>query len=160
MAKAAESAGILMFRRSASGIEVLLVHPGGPFWKRRDAGAWTIPKGEVEPGEATDYAARREFAEELGVLPTGALLPLGSIRQRAGKIVHGFAMEGDFDLSRFASNVFEMEWPPESGRFAEFPEVDRAEWLSPDAARGKINPAQIPFLDRLADLTAGQPLFK
>lgn len=157
MVKAAESAGILMFRRSASGIEVLLVHPGGPFWKRRDAGAWTIPKGEVEPGEAADYAARREFAEELGIVPTGALLPLGSIRQKAGKIVHGFAMEGDFDLSRFASNVFEMEWPPKSGRIAEFPEVDRAEWLSPEAARGKINPAQIAFLDRLADLAAGQP---
>jgi predicted NUDIX family NTP pyrophosphohydrolase len=152
MAKTAESAGILMFRRGAFGIEVLLVHPGGPFWKRRDAGAWTIPKGEVEPGEAIDYAARREFAEELGVVPTGVLLPLGTIRQKAGKLVHGFAMEGEFDLSRFASSVFEMEWPPRSGRLVEFPEVDRAEWLSLEAARGKINPAQIPFLDRLADL--------
>jgi predicted NUDIX family NTP pyrophosphohydrolase len=155
MAKAAESAGILMYRRSACGIEVLLVHPDGPFWKRRDAGAWTIPKGEVEPGEAIDYAARREFAEELGVVPTGALLALGAIRQKAGKLVHGFAMEGDFDLSRFASNVFEMEWPPKSGRLAEFPEVDRAEWLPVAAAREKINPGQIPFLDRLADLAAG-----
>lgn len=160
MAKAAESAGILMFRRSASGIEVLLVHPGGPFWRNRDAGAWTIPKGEVEPGEAIDYAARREFAEELGVVPTGTLLPLGSIRQKAGKIVHGFAMEGDFDLARFASNVFEIEWPPKSGRISEFPEVDRAEWLPRDAARGKINPAQVPFLDRLADLAASQPLLE
>ena len=153
------SAGLLLFRRRPD-LELLIAHMGGPFWARKDEHAWTIPKGEYQPDEDAFAAARREFAEELGVLPTGALLPLGSIRQRAGKIVHGFAMEGDFDLSRFASNVFEMEWPPKSGRIAEFPEVDRAEWLSPDAARGKINPAQIPFLDRLADLAAGQPLIE
>lgn len=154
MAKTAESAGILMYRKRERDIEVLLVHPGGPFWRNRDAGAWTIPKGEIEPGESIDYAARREFAEELGVVPTGALLSLGSVRQKAGKIVHGFAMEGDFDLARFASNLFEMEWPPRSGRIESFPEVDRAEWQSIVAAREKINPAQILFLDRLAELAA------
>lgn len=154
MAKTAESAGILMYRKRERGIEVLLVHPGGPFWRNRDAGAWTIPKGEIEPGESIDYAARREFAEELGVVPTGALLSLGSVRQKAGKIVHGFAMEGDFDLARFVSNLFEMEWPPRSGRIVSFPEVDRAEWQSIVAAREKINPAQILFLDRLVELAA------
>ncbi|MCX5479940.1 NUDIX domain-containing protein [Kaistia geumhonensis] len=154
MAKTAESAGILMYRKRERGIEVLLVHPGGPFWRNRDAGAWTIPKGEIEPGESIDYAARREFAEELGVVPTGALLSLGSVRQKAGKIVHGFAMEGDFELARFVSNLFEMEWPPRSGRIVSFPEVDRAEWQSIVAAREKINPAQILFLDRLVELAA------
>ncbi|MBZ9938157.1 NUDIX domain-containing protein [Mesorhizobium sp. BR1-1-16] len=144
-----ESAGILMYRRGAGGIEVLLVHPGGPFWRKRDAGAWSIPKGECEPGEPPDFTARREFAEEIGIIPTGRLVPLGSVRQKAGKLVHGFAMEGDFDLARFASNVFEMEWPPRSGRMQSFPEVDRAEWFDLATARTKINAAQSDLLDRL-----------
>ena len=148
----AESAGIILFRRRPAGLEVLLVHPGGPFWRKRDAGAWSIPKGEAEPGEAFEFTARREFAEEIGVVPTGALIPLGMVRQKAGKVVHGFAMEGDFDLARFASNVFEMEWPPKSGRLQEFPEVDRAEWFDIAAARTKINPGQAPLLDRLIEM--------
>ncbi len=143
------SAGILMFRRGNAGIEVLLVHPGGPFWRKRDAGAWSIPKGECESGEAADFTARREFAEEIGVVPTGALIPLGTVRQKAGKLVYGFAMEGDFDLARFASSVFEMEWPPKSGRMVEFPEVDRAEWFDIETAASKINPGQEPLLERL-----------
>ncbi len=145
----ATSAGILLFRRRAGGIEVLLVHPGGPFWTKRDVGSWSMPKGECEAGEPIDFTARREFAEEIGVVPTGALIPLGSVRQKAGKLVHGFAMEGDFNLARFASSVFEMEWPPKSGRMQEFPEVDRAEWFDLETAAGKINPGQAPLLERL-----------
>ncbi len=148
----APSAGVLLFRRRPDGLEVLLVHPGGPIWRRRDRGAWSIPKGECEVGEPPEFTARREFAEEIGVIPTGELLPLGTVRQKAGKLVHGYAMEGDFDLARFASNVFEMEWPPQSGRMQEFPEVDRAEWFDIATARTKINPGQAPLLDRLQAL--------
>ena len=143
-----------MFRRGEGGLEVLLVHPGGPFWAKKDLGAWTIPKGERDPGEDAETTARREFAEELGNLPEGTLVPLGHIRQRAGKRVEGFALEGDFDVERIAGSSFEIEWPPRSGRRQSFPEVDRAQWFSPDEARRKINAGQIPFIDRLEELCA------
>ena len=143
------SAGILMYRRTGEGIEVLLVHPGGPFWRNKDRGAWTIPKGEFEGGEAADTAARREFREELGIEAVGSLIPLGTIRQRAGKEVIGFAIEGDFDPATLASDSFEIEWPPGSGRRRAFPEVDRAGWFPPAEARDRINEAQRALLDRL-----------
>jgi len=131
-----------MYRSGTSGLEVLLVHPGGPFWRRRDLGAWSIPKGEHEEGEEPAAAARREFAEELGLPAEGALEPLGEVRQKAGKLVTAFALRGDCDPSAIRSNDFEMEWPPRSGRRQIFPEVDRAEWFSLPAAREKILPAR------------------
>ena len=146
-----------MYRGVMPSLEVLLVHPGGPFWQKRDAGAWSIPKGECEPGEAPDFAARREFAEEIGVIPTGRLIPLGHVRQKAGKLVHGFAMKGDFDLSRFASNLFEMEWPPKSGRMQSFPEVDRAAWFDLPTARTKLNASQAELIDRLVAALTAEP---
>jgi predicted NUDIX family NTP pyrophosphohydrolase len=152
MARPASSAGILLYRRSAHGIEVLLVHPGGPFWARRDLGSWSIPKGEFGPDEEPAAAARREFAEELGVELPGELHPLGEVKQKAGKRVVGFAVEMDIDASTVHSNSFEMEWPPRSGRTKSFPEIDRAEWFDLDTARQKIIPGQAPFLDRLASL--------
>jgi len=146
---ARESAGILLYRES--GAEVLLVHPGGPFWQRKDAGAWSIPKGEVEEGEAPRTAALREFAEETGtMLPDGALEPLGSVKLKSGKLVHAFAVAGDLDPEAIVSSTFELEWPPRSGRVQEFPEVDRAGWFGLDEAREKLNPAQAAFVDRLA----------
>lgn len=144
------SAGILLFRRREGVLQVLLVHPGGPFWARRDLAAWSIPKGEFGPGEEAETAARREFAEELGKELPGPLLPLGEVRQKAGKQVVGFAAAGDLDVARIRSNLFELEWPPKSGRKQSFPEIDRAEWFSLDAARLKMIPGQMPFLDRLA----------
>jgi predicted NUDIX family NTP pyrophosphohydrolase len=147
-----KSAGILMYKRAADGISVLLVHPGGPFWKKRDAGAWSIPKGEYADGEQAEAAARREFAEELGREIQGPLEPLGEIRQKAGKVVVAFAAESDFDTAGFTSNVFEIEWPPRSGRRQSFPEIDRAEWFALPMAREKIIPAQRPLLDRLETL--------
>ena len=152
MGKSASSAGTLLYRRSARGVEVLLVHPGGPFWARRDLGSWSIPKGEFGADEEPAAAARREFSEELGVELVGQLHPLGEIRQKAGKRVVGFACEGDLDPSTVRSNSFEMEWPPRSGRMQSFPEIDRAEWFDLDTARQKIIPGQTPFLDRLASL--------
>ena len=149
---AASSAGILLYRRSANGVEVLLVHPGGPFWARRDLGAWSIPKGEHGADEEPASAARREFAEELGSELAGELRPLGEVKQKAGKRVVGFAVHGDIDASTVRSNSFEMEWPPRSGRMQSFPEIDRAEWFDLDTARRKIIPGQAPFLDRLAAL--------
>src|SRR5262245_4891272 len=149
---AASSAGILLYRRSAHGVEVLLVHPGGPFWARRDLGAWSIPKGEYGTDENPQSAARREFAEELGIEFAGELRPLGEVKQKAGKRVVGFAASGDLDASAVRSNSFEMEWPPRSGRMQSFPEIDRAEWFELDAARQKIIPGQAPFLDRLTSL--------
>jgi predicted NUDIX family NTP pyrophosphohydrolase len=153
---ARRSAGILLFRRSAEGgLEVLLVHPGGPFWARRDAGAWSIPKGEVDPGEEERACALRELAEETGsVFEAGAgdLLPLGEVRQRSGKVVTAWALEGDLDANAICSMTFELEWPPRSGRRQTFPEVDRAAWLALPAAREKLLPAQAPFVDRLAAL--------
>ena len=151
---ATESAGILLYKRKDRELLVLLVHPGGPFWRNKDDGAWTIPKGERDTGEDAETTARREFAEELGVKPSGALVPLGRIRQRGGKHVDGFALEGDLDVERISGNRFEIEWPPRSGRRQSFPEVDRAAWFSPDEARQKINAGQRPFIDRLEELCA------
>jgi predicted NUDIX family NTP pyrophosphohydrolase len=151
---AAESAGILLYKRKGRGLLVLLVHPGGPFWRNKDDGAWTIPKGERSIGEDAETTARREFVEELGAQPTGTLVPLGRIRQRGGKHVDGFALEGDLDVERISGNTFEIEWPPRSGRRQSFPEVDRAAWFSPDEARQKINAGQRPFIDRVEDLCA------
>jgi len=148
------SAGILLFRRGGNGVEVLLVHPGGPFWKRRDDGAWSIPKGEIEPGEEPVAAALRELGEELGPAPKldpGSLIELGSVRQRAGKVVEAWAAEGDFDPGQLQSIEFEMEWPPRSDTQATFPEVDRAEWFTPEGARTKILAGQAPLIDRLLE---------
>jgi predicted NUDIX family NTP pyrophosphohydrolase len=149
---AATSAGILLFRPTAEAVEVLLVHPGGPFWAKKDLGAWSLPKGEVEAGEEPRACALRELEEELGSpFSFGAddLIELGTVRQKAGKLVHCWAVEGDFDPATLRSNTFAMEWPPRSGVEREFPEVDRAEWFGPEEARRKIIPAQADFLDRL-----------
>jgi predicted NUDIX family NTP pyrophosphohydrolase len=151
---APRSAGILIFRRHGPGIEFLLVHPGGPFWAKKDAGAWSIPKGELEAGEEPRAAAIRELGEELGPAPAldpEQLIELGSIRQRAGKVVEAWAAEADFDPATLESNAFSIEWPPRSGRQQEFPEVDRAEWFGPEAAREKILEAQAELLDRLSE---------
>ena len=125
------------------------MHPGGPFWARRDAGAWSIPKGEYSDGEPAEVAARREFEEELGTPPPSSLTDLGTVRQKNGKEVRAFLAEGDLDVEAVVSNTFEMEWPPRSGRMASFPEIDRAEWFPVEVAREKLNPAQAAFLDRL-----------
>lgn len=147
------SAGILLFRRVDAGIEVLLGHMGGPFFARRDAGAWSVPKGELEPGEQAEAAARREFAEELGLpVPDGALLELGDVTQKNGKVVTVWAIEADLDPAAVDPGTFEMEWPKGSGRIQQFPEIDRAAWLAVEAARARIVQAQQGFLDRLAAL--------
>jgi predicted NUDIX family NTP pyrophosphohydrolase len=144
------SAGILLHRRRGEELEVLLVHPGGPFWARRDEGAWSIPKGEYEPGEEPLAAARREFEEELGMaLPAGPVADLGEVRQKGGKLVRAFSVAGDFDPAQIVSNTFELEWPPRTGKLIEVPEVDRAEWFTLEDARERINPAQAALLDRL-----------
>lgn len=146
------SAGLLLFRKSARGIEVLLAHPGGPFFKNKDDGVWTVPKGQAAADEDLLSRARIEFEEELGIKPTGDVFPLGSVRQKGGKIVHGWAMEGDVpDDFEAKSNLFEMEWPPRSGKMQSFPEVDRAAFFSLEEAAIKINPAQREFLERLED---------
>jgi predicted NUDIX family NTP pyrophosphohydrolase len=146
------SAGILLFRRTADGLEVLLVHPGGPFFARRDAGAWSIPKGLYEDGEEPFACAQREFAEELGSpCPDGPAIELGEIRQRNGKRVTAWAVEGDLNADAITSNTFTIEWPPRSGHRQEFPEVDRAGWFGLDAAREKVLAAQAPLLDRLVE---------
>lgn len=143
------SAGILLFRRSSS-LEVLLAHPGGPFFARRDEGSWTIPKGEVGPGESLLAVARREFEEETGhPPPPGDPIELGSIVQKGGKVVHAWALEGDLDPATAESNTFELEWPPRSGLRATFPEIDRVAWFSPDDARRRVKATQIPLIDRL-----------
>jgi predicted NUDIX family NTP pyrophosphohydrolase len=144
------SAGILVYRQRPEGSEVLLAHPGGPFWRTRDLGAWSIFKGELDAGEDATAAARREFAEETGWVADGPLQPLGEIRQAGGKVVIAFAMESDLEPARLRSNDFEMEWPPRSGRLLTFPEVDRAEWFSLGEARRRILAGQAPLLDRLA----------
>src|SRR5262245_2797480 len=123
------SAGVLLYRRSGGVLQVLLAHPGGPFWQRRDAGAWTLPKGQVEPGETPEAAARRELAEELGCFQDGELRPLGRIRQKSGKWVEAFALDSDFDPARLCSIEFELEWPPRSGQVQRYPEIDRAQWF-------------------------------
>lgn len=149
---AKHSAGILLFRLVEGAPQLLLVHPGGPYWAKRDLGAWTIPKGEFELGESARDCALRELGEELGeppLLDPEALIELGSIRQKSGKVVEAWAAEGDFDPARLDSNTFPLEWPPRSGKQREFPEVDRAEWFEPELARRKILAAQAELIDRL-----------
>ena len=148
------SAGILMYRRAVLRLELLLVHPGGPFWKKRDAGAWSIPKGEYAPGEEPLAVAVREFEEETGAKLLGEFQPLGDVVQKGGKIIAAWALEGDLDPATIRSNTFEIEWPPKSGRTAAFPEVDRAGWFSPDEARDKIVPSQSLFITRLEERIA------
>ncbi|MEA2420171.1 MAG: hypothetical protein QOE60_2377 [Thermoleophilaceae bacterium] len=149
----ARSAGILLYRRRDGEPEVLIVHPGGPFWARKDAGAWSIPKGEHDEAEDAQAAALREFEEETGTrLSPAELADLGSVRQKSGKVVTAWATEGDLDADAITSNTFEMEWPPRSGRMQSFPEVDRAGWFDLDQARERLNPAQRAFLDRLREL--------
>ncbi len=146
------SAGILLFRRPAGGgLEVLVGHPGGPYFAAKDLGAWSIPKGEVEPGEDLYQVARREFHEETGhPAPGGPAIPLGSIRQKGGKLVHAWALEGDLDPAAAVSNTFSMPWPPGSASLAAFPEIDRVAWFDPDEARRRLKEAQATFVDRLA----------
>jgi predicted NUDIX family NTP pyrophosphohydrolase len=143
-----------MFRRCGAEPEVLLVHPGGPFWTRRDLGAWSIAKGEFAPGEDPLAAARREFEEETGIVPEGEFLPLRPCRQRSGKVVHAWAFEGDCDPVAIVSNTFVMEWPPRSGRQQTFPEVDRAEWFPLEEAKRKLLPGQVGLVDELEQLLA------
>ena len=146
------SAGLMLYRVRDGAVEVLLAHPGGPFWRNKSTGAWSIPKGEFDPESETAFdAASREFGEEIRhPPPTGTVIDLGEVVQKAGKRVVAFAVEGDVDPRSIVSNTFPMEWPPGSGHVAEFPEVDRADWFSLAAARSVINPAQVPLLDRLA----------
>jgi predicted NUDIX family NTP pyrophosphohydrolase len=148
------SAGIMLYRQTGKALEVLLVHPGGPFWVRKDDGAWTIPKGLYETGEEPEAAARREFAEETGYAPAGKMLDLGSFRQPSGKRVMAFALEDDFVPDRLVSNTFEMEWPPRSGKRQSFPEIDRAGWFGIEAARVKLLKGQVAILDALLETLA------
>ncbi|MGW7819582.1 NUDIX domain-containing protein [Streptomyces puniciscabiei] len=149
------SAGLLLFRHTDEGLEVLLGHMGGPLWAKKDAGAWTVPKGEYDPEEPAWEAARREFQEELGLAPPeGEAVPLGEVAQRNGKVVTAWAVEADPDLSGFSPGTFTMEWPPRSGRVREFPELDRVEWLGLERAREVIIAAQTAFLDRLEEHSA------
>lgn len=146
---AKKSAGLLLFRETAVGLEVLLVHPGGPLWAKKDDGCWSIPKGEFADDEDPLAAAKREFEEEMGVPPTGDFAPMEPLRQPSGKLVFAWALRSDFDLSGLKSNMFSMEWPPKSGQQQEFPEVDRAAWFGVESARQKILKGQAPFLDQL-----------
>ena len=143
-----------MYKREGEALQVLLVHPGGPFWAKKDVGAWSIPKGEYDADEAPLTAAQREFGEELGSVPLGECRTLGEVKQRSGKIVTGFALEGDLDVSAIRPGVFEMEWPRKSGRRQSFPEIDRAAWFSLEEARVKILESQREFIDRLLALIA------
>lgn len=142
-----------MYRVREGCVEVLLVHPGGPFFRKKDAGAWSLPKGEVESGEDALEAARREFAEETGFQPQGEFVPLGEVKQKSGKVVRAWAFRGDCDPSSLKSNTFMLEWPPRSGKKQEFPEIDRADFFSLDEARKKINPAQVSLIDALEGIT-------
>ena len=145
-----------MYRRTADGgVEVLLAHPGGPGWARKDSGAWTLPKGEYEDGEQAMACALREFEEETGLAPSGPYVPLGEVRQNSGKRVTAWTFQGDMEPSLLRSNQFELEWPPRSGQLRHFPEVDRVGWFSLDAARHKLLPAQVPFVDRLQQALGG-----
>jgi predicted NUDIX family NTP pyrophosphohydrolase len=148
---AKKSAGLLLFRERTAGLDVLLVHPGGPFWAKKDDGAWSIPKGEFGDDEEPLTAAKREFEEEMGVPPVGNFVPLEPIRQPGGKLVFAWALQADFDTSRLKSNIFSMEWPPKSGRQQEFPEIDRAGWFPIETARTKILKGQAGLLDQLLD---------
>ena len=150
------STGILLYRRpSLAAVEMLLIHPGGPFWAKKDLGAWSIPKGIINPGEEELAAARREFGEETGGVADGPATELGRFRQPGGKVVVPFAVEGDFDLARFRSNTFKMEWPPRSGKLQEFLEADRADWFAPDRAVEKLLPGQKPIVPALLKLLVG-----
>ena len=149
---AKESAGLLVYRRRARNVEVFLVHPGGPFWRNKDKGAWSIPKGELAPGEDTLATAQREFQEEAGFAILGSFTPLASVKQRGGKTVHAFLVEADFDASQVKSNTFTIEWPPRSGKQQEFPEVDRAEWFDLETATRKINEGQRVLLEQIAEI--------
>lgn len=145
------SAGLMMYRRRNGALELLIAHPGGPFFARKDAGAWSIPKGEPNPGEALEACARREFAEETGIIAElGELTSLGSVQLRSGKVVHAWAFEADCDASTLRCNTFELEWPPKSGRLQVVPEIDRYEFCDLETARRKLNPAQVAFVDRVA----------
>ncbi|WP_340317224.1 NUDIX domain-containing protein [Rhizorhabdus argentea] len=146
---AQRSAGLLIYRRSDEAVEVLLVHPGGPYWRNKQAGAWQIPKGLIDPGEDAAAAALREAAEELGLVLAGQLLPLGEIRQAGGKYVEAFGLEAEVDANAVASNMFEMEWPPRSGQIARFPEIDAARWMRIEEARNMMLVSQQPLLDKL-----------
>jgi predicted NUDIX family NTP pyrophosphohydrolase len=150
---AKQSAGVLLYRKASGVLEVLLVHPGGPFWQNKDDHAWSIPKGELQPGETPLEAATRELEEETGIVVRGELEPLGSVTQSGGKIVHVWAVHQDSDLGNLRSNTFELEWPPKSGTLRTFPEVDRAAWFDLLLARQKLLQGQAGFLDRLAVLT-------
>jgi predicted NUDIX family NTP pyrophosphohydrolase len=151
------SAGVLLWRRAGGELEVLLAHMGGPYWAKKDLGHWTVPKGEVEEGEELTAVARREFWEETGhEVPEVPLIELGEIKQKSGKVVLGWAAEGDLDPASAVSNTYEMEWPPGSGRTVEFPEIDRVEWFGMDEARRKLKDAQVPFLDRLIEALAAE----
>lgn len=149
---AKQSAGILLYRRSENGVEALLVHPGGPLWKNKDLGAWSIPKGEFLPGQDPLKTAKREFKEELGRSVTGKFVALTPVRQSGGKLVYAFAVEGDFDVGRQKSNTFKLEWPPRSGNYVDTPEVDRAEWFDLATAKQKMNEAQSAFIGQLETL--------
>jgi predicted NUDIX family NTP pyrophosphohydrolase len=143
------SAGLLMYRFGPQGLQVLLAHPGGPYWARKDDGAWTLPKGEYPAGADALEEAQREFAEETGWSSQGPYLPLGELRQKSGKRIRAWAFEGDCDAAQLRSNAFEMEWPPRSGRMQAFPEIDRAAWFTPEEARRKLIAGQVPFIDAL-----------
>lgn len=146
-----QSAGILAYRVNDGTPEVLLVHPGGPFFARKDIGAWSIPKGEFEDDEEPLLAAMREFKEELGSEATGTFIPLGQVKLKSGKVVHAWAVACDLDETKIISNSFTIEWPPKSGKMKDFPEIDKAGWFSPAAARERLNEAQVKFLDELMD---------
>jgi predicted NUDIX family NTP pyrophosphohydrolase len=147
---AKQSAGLLLYRWGDEGLELLLAHPGGPFWAKKDIGAWSIPKGEFLQEEEPLAAARREFAEEIGTRVDGEVIALTPVKQKSRKLVHAFAIEHDLNVEHITSNTFDMEWPPKSGKLQAFPEVDRAAWFKLEAARLKIQPGQVPFLDELA----------
>ena len=151
-----QSVGLLLYRRNGNGVEVLLGHPGGPFWRNKDLGSWSIPKGLIAEGEKPLAAARREFTEETGHRPRGKSLPLGEARQPGGKMVQAWAVEGDWDAASLKSNMFEMEWPPRSGRRHSFPELDQAEWFDLTEAQAKILKGQAIFLTRLLEKLAGE----
>jgi predicted NUDIX family NTP pyrophosphohydrolase len=155
-AKMKQSAGVLLYRRMSGALEVLLVHPGGPFWRNKDEHAWSIPKGELSAGETALDAAKRELTEETGIVARGELAPLGMVKQPSGKVVHAWTVEQDADVASICSNTFEIEWPPKSGKLCAFPEVDRACWFALPVARQKISLAQEAFLDRLAALAQGR----